>query len=173
MGESQQAISPVMVFEGDRIMQKKSLAARFFSVLLAHGIIVVLAPGIYAYQGPISPTPPTHGRPATAAKAANETYAVVQVGEDIKVVSSSEKATLKKKADEDYKADLKKYNEDKKGKNNHDTSASKKPDKKDYDIKVLKASFKTQEEAQKFADEKIKEREKGGTKKTTAANENW
>lgn len=160
-----------MLFEGDRIMTKKWLAG----VAFLGAILFAVSVGDAAYQGGgvLQPTPPAHGRPAAAGpKQPNETYAVVQVGEDIKVVSNSEKATLKKRADDDYKADLKKYNDDKKNKNNHDASTSKKPDKKDYEVKILKANIKTQDEAQKFADEKNKERDKGGAKKTSAAN-NW
>jgi hypothetical protein len=149
----------------------------FFSPVLVFGILLVLSKSSQAYQTQHSPaTSPADRTPAnakTAPGAKNETYYVVQIGEDIKVVSSSEKTNLTKRADEDYKLDLKKYNDAKKDKNNHDANTLKKPDKiKDYTVKILKANFKTQDEAQKFADDKIKERDKGTTKKTTNTN-NW
>ena len=152
-------------------MTKKWLMTCFFSPVIFFGILLVLSKSAQAYQphgGAIAPadrTPP-HAKPAPGAK--NETYSVVQIGEDIRVVTSTEKTNLTKKALDDYKADYKKYQDAKKDKKNADANSLKMPDKKDYTVKVLKASFKTQDEAQKFADDKIKERDKDkGTKKTT------
>lgn len=150
----------------------------FFLPVLVICILLVLSESSRAYQAqhPLATSPadrtPVHAKTAPGAKTANETYSVIQIGEDIKVVSNSEKISLTKRADEDYKSDLKKYNDAKKDKNNHDANTLKKPDKKDYTVKILKANLKTQDEAQKFADDKIKERDKGNSKKTTNTN-NW
>ncbi len=154
-------------------MTKKWQTIRFFSPLVVFGVYLALSQSALAYQHPGQQPPPTsaHGRTAPGAKA-NETYCVIQIGEDIKVASSSETNNLKKKAKDDFKADLKKYNDDKKDKKNHDANL-KKPEEKDYVVKVLKLGFKAQEDAQKFADDKIKERDKGPEKKTTASNNNW
>ena len=151
-------------------MTNKWLRTCFFSPVLVFGILLVLSESSLALQPPRgSGTLPTDRAPANARTppvAKNESYSVIQIGEDIKVVSSSDKIKLTKQADDDYKKALKNYQDAKKDKNNHDP----KPDKKDYTLKVLKASFKTQDDAQKFADDKIKERDKGKDKKTTAGN---
>lgn len=109
---------------------------------------------------------------AKTGKSANETYIVIQIGEEISVIAGTDKNSTQKKYDESYKRDLKNYQDTKKDKNNHDPNTLKKPDKKDYTIKVLKGNFKTQEDAQKFADEKIKERDKDG-KKTGDDGKKW
>ncbi len=157
-------------------MTKKWRTTFSFLPLVVFSILLVPSKSTLAYQPPHGPgTLPAdhaagHAKGAPGAKTANEPYAVIQIGEDIKVVANSEKINLTKKADEDYKSDLKRYNDAKKDKSNHDANTLKKPDKKDYTVKVLKAGFKTQEDAQKFADDKIKEREKGNAKKTTTGN---
>ena len=151
-------------------MTNKWLTTCFFSPVLVFGILLVLSESSQAYQTQHSPaTSPAERTPAHA-KTANETYCVIQIGEDIKVVTSSEKTSLTKQADEDLKKALKNYQDAKKDKNNHDANTLKKPDKKDYTVKLLKANFKTQDEAQKFADDKIKKRDKGNAKKTTTGN---
>jgi hypothetical protein len=143
--------------------------------LLVSGILIAFSSITLAYQ------PPSYGGVGNArmpnaagpgARVANETYSVVQIGDEIKVVSASEKKTLIKKLEDDYKLDTKKYADAKKDKKNADANSLKKPDKKDYTIKVLKANFKTQEDAQKFADDKIKERDKGA-KKSTDNSKKW
>jgi hypothetical protein len=156
-------------------MTKKCLASCFLSPVLVFGIFLILSNNSQAYQAQRVPaTSPAdrtqaHAKTTTAANK-NESYSVVQIGEDIKVITSTEKTTLTKKAEDDYKKDLKNYQDAKKDKNNHEANALKKPDHKDYTVKILKANFKTQDDAQKFADDKIKERDKGATKKTTAGN---
>jgi hypothetical protein len=120
-------------------------------------------------RGP-GPAQPDRGTARTkTGKTGNETYSVIQVSEDVKVISSMDKATMQKKYDDDYKQDLKKYNEAKKDKKNTDAATLKKPDKlKDYTVKMLKGGFKTQEDAQKYADDKIQERDKGSKKPADA-----
>ncbi|MGD0518728.1 MAG: hypothetical protein ABSA26_14430 [Thermoguttaceae bacterium] len=152
-------------------MTNKWQRTYFLSSLVIFSILA-LSKSSWAYQTHGGGTQtPVHAKAAAGDKNAKETYAVIQVGEDIRVISTSEKAGLQKKYDEEYKQDLKKYQEAKKDKNNHDAN-TKKPDKKDYTIKVLKGSFKTQEDAQKFADDKIKERDKGA-KKSTDESKKW
>ena len=164
------------IFQGKQIMTNKWLTTCFISLVFVIGIFLALSESSQAYQYQHSPATspadrtPAHAKTAPAAKTANETYSVIQIGEDIKVVTNSEKTSITKKADEDYKSDMKKYNDARKDKKNADANSLKKPDKKDYTVKVLKASFKTQDDAQKFADDKIKERDKGSAKKTTAGN---
>jgi hypothetical protein len=156
-------------------MINKWLTTCFFSPVLVFGILLVLSNSSQAYQNQHSPaTSPADRTPAntrTAPAAKNETYSVIQYREDIRVIASSKKTETTKNADADYKSALSKYQDAKKDKNNHDP----KPDKKEYIVKVLKAGFKTQEDAQKFADDKIKEREECNTKKTTNTNNtnNW
>ncbi|MGA2798387.1 MAG: hypothetical protein ABSE63_12465 [Thermoguttaceae bacterium] len=148
----------------------------FFSPVLVFGILLVLSKSSQADQPPHGPGTSPADRASASTKttpgAKNETYYVVQIGEDIKVVTNTEKTSIKKKSEDDYKSDLKKYNDAKKDKKNADANSLKKPDRKDYDVKVFPKTFKTQDEAQKFADDKIKERDKGNAKKTTNTN-NW
>jgi hypothetical protein len=154
-------------------MTKKWRTTFYISPLLVSGILIAFSSSSLAYQPPA-----THGNTrmpnaaAPGARVANETYSVVQIGEEIKVVSASEKKTLIKKLEDDYKLDTKKYTDAKKDKKNADANSLKKPDKKDYTIKILKANFKTQDEAQKFADDKIAERDKGA-KKSTDESKKW
>jgi hypothetical protein len=155
-------------------MTNRWLMTCFFSPVIVFCTLLVLSDSSLAYQPPHGPgaSSTDHATPNTKTTplAKNESYSVIQIGEDIKVVSSSEKIKLTKQTDEDYKSDLKKYNDAKKDKKNPDANSLKKPDKKDYTVKVLKSAFKTQEDAQKFADDKIKDRDKGSAKKTTAGN---
>jgi hypothetical protein len=99
-----------------------------------------------------------------------ELYAVISINDEIKVVSKLEVKNEQKKLDEEFKQELKRYQDDKKDSKNHDSSSLKKPDKKDFTLKTLKATFKTREEAQKYADDVIQKKSKSGTKKTTANN---
>jgi hypothetical protein len=145
----------------------------FFSPVLVLGILLVISESSQAFQTQRSPaTSPADRTPAntkTAPVAKNETYSVIEYREEISVLANSKKTEYKKKADADYQSDLQKYNDARKDKKNADASSQKKPEKKDYVVKVLKAGFKTQDEAQKFADDKIKEQnDKGNAKKTTA-----
>jgi hypothetical protein len=157
-------------------MTRKWSMTCFFSPVLVFGILLVISESSQAFQTQHCTTTSPADRTSAHAKAApvakNETYSVIQIGEDIKVVTTSEKTSLTKKAQDDYKTDLKKYQDAKKDKKNTDANSLKMPDKKDYTVKVLKASFKTQDDAQKFADDKINERDKGNAKKPTSAN-NW
>jgi hypothetical protein len=97
----------------------------------------------------------------------NETYAVVSVGDELRTISKATFNTLKKQVEDEYKQDLKRYQDSKKDKNNRDANTSK-PVKKT--VKLIKSTFKTQEEAEKYIEEKLRERGKSGGKKTPA---NW
>jgi hypothetical protein len=150
----------------------------FISLLVAFGVFFVFSNTSLAYQQPPAThavTPNTRTPAATqAAKAAKETYSVVLVGDEIRVVSTTEKLNLTKKLKDDYKQDLKKYTEAKKDKKNPDASSLKKPEEKDYAVKTLsKSPYKSQEDAQKFADEEIQKRSKGGKKTASNKNNNW
>jgi hypothetical protein len=117
-------------------------------------------PGAFGQSGHLHATAANPG--AAGSKSAPETYEVVEIGTEIRVVSKSGLNALKKQYDDSYKSDTKKYLDAKK--TSHDANGMKKPDKKDYTVKPLKSNFKTQEEAQKFANDKIEEREQGGKK---------
>jgi hypothetical protein len=153
-------------------MTNRWLTTFFFSPVLVFGALLVLSESSLAYQPPHSPaTSPAdrasaNTKTAPGAKTANETYCVIQIVDEIIPVTNSEKAKRIKQEEDNYKSASKKYQDAKKDKNNHDP----KPDKKDYTVKVLKAGFKTKDDAQKFADDKIQERDKGKDKKTTAGN---
>ena len=84
-----------------------------------------------------------------------EVYAVIQVGEKIKVVLGTQVASEKKKAVEDYKQDLKDFQDSMKeaGKNKVDIS---KPVQKQ--VKVLKTSCKNKGEANSFAQKFLQEK---------------
>jgi hypothetical protein len=97
----------------------------------------------------------------------NETYAVVSVGDELRAVIKSGLNTLKKQVEDEYKQDLKLYQDSKKNKNNHDANTSK-PVKKT--VKLIKSNFKTMEEAEKYIEDKMRERSKSGGKKPAA---NW
>jgi hypothetical protein len=116
-----------------------------------------------AVRSPVSNSRTTAGT-SRSARGANETYAVIEIGDDIQAVLKSEINSLKKHIDEEYKKEMKEYQVAKKGKDNHSANMSK-PVKKV--VKILKSSFKTKEEALKFVEG---EKEKGRGKKTTSHN---
>ncbi len=145
------------------------------SGLIALSILLALPNSSRAYQ---LTTPNRTGNMKQAipgAHKANETYDVVLVGNDvagydIQVVAKSGLNTLKKKLEDEYKQDVKQYQDAKKDKNHRDLNLPK-PVKKT--IKTLKSNFKSLAEAQKFADEKIQERDKGDAKKTHQTSNKW
>lgn len=162
-------------------MRKSWVTSCIISPLVVFGIFIVMSNNTLAYQQPAphgggSPTP-GHGAlnnrtlnaTPPASKAVAETYAVVAVGEDIKVFSKTDLKSLPKQLDEDYKLEMKKYQDAKKDKNNRGVNTPKPVKKTVHSI----SQFKTKEEAQKFADEEIQKRDKGGVKKTTSVTNNW
>jgi hypothetical protein len=94
------------------------------------------------------------GNAAPAKRAAapkTETYSVIQVGEDIKVIKKSDLAALKKSNAEDYKRAMKEYNDAKKeAAKSKDKAADKTAIEKPVKQKIVdlaKKSFKTDQEA--------------------------
>jgi hypothetical protein len=126
---------------------------RLISLVAVFGILVILASNLQAYQTTTHKTTgtstrdPVHSPPAT--HKTSETYAVVSVGDEIQVVPKSSINTLKKQLKDEYSQELKAYQQDKKGKN---SSNLKKPVEKKF--AVINSTFKTQEDAQKWADDK-------------------
>jgi hypothetical protein len=91
---------------------------------------------------------------AKTGKTAPEVFAVVQIGDEIKVIRNADILTETKKVTEDYKRDMKKWQEDKKS----DPKAEK---PKKLTLKVLKRSIKTKEEADEFCT-KMQDKQGGG-----------
>ncbi len=86
-----------------------------------------------------------------AATPKTETYAVVQIGEDVKVIRKSELATLKKSNAEEYKRAMKEYKDAKKEAAKSKDKATDKPAlEKPVQRKIVdvaKKTFKTEQEA--------------------------
>jgi hypothetical protein len=141
---------------------------RLFCLAIVFGAYYVLPITALSYQPPnqrngtTSNRAPVSNRTAAApgAHTISETYDVVSVGDDIQVVSKSGLITLKKQIKDEYAQELKQYQLDKKDKNR---SNLKKPIEKKFT--TLKPNFKNQEDAQKWAEDKIKERDKASQKK--------
>jgi hypothetical protein len=95
------------------------------------------------------------GKPAATK---TETYSVVQVGDEIKVVKKSEMMTFQKGLADAYKQEMKTYNEAKK-------EASKKKEKLDMPkpvkptVKTLKPSLKSQQEAEDWCEKFVQKKE--------------
>ncbi len=78
-----------------------------------------------------------------------ETYSVIQIGDEMKVIKKSELAALKKSAAEDYKRAMKEYKETKKEAAKNKDKATDKPalEKPVQQKIVIKKTFKTEQEA--------------------------
>ncbi len=163
-------------------MTKNRWTMFFISLLIVFGLLLALPNCSLAYQNQkpapryAGTLPLTRGaqiNPNAAAPGThkNEIYDVVSEGEDIKAIRHADLNTERKTLEDGYKEEMKKYQAAKKDKNNHDASTLKMPSKKDYTLKILKSSFKTQEEAQKYVEELL-DKKKGGGKKTIANNKN-
>lgn len=88
-------------------------------------------------------------RAAATATPKAETYSVVQIGDDIKVVKKSELAALKKSNTEEYKKAVKEYNAAKKEaakSKDKDKPALEKPVKRKI-VDLAKKTFKTEQDA--------------------------
>jgi hypothetical protein len=170
-------------------MRKNHLTSYLISPLVVFGLLAAWSNSALAYQTPAprASTGTTPNRVAQNTKTPNtavpparkstETYDVVSVGNDtdgfdFQVVSKSGLKAFKKKIDDDYLNAMKEYNAAKKNKNNQNAGTLKPPVKKVIKS-IPSATFKTEEEAKKFAEEKKKERDKGSAKKTSTANTNW
>ena len=100
--------------------------------------------------------------PKTSTK--TETYAVIQIGEEIKVVPGSQLASEKKRVAEDYKREMKAYQDSKKeaGKGKDKVEIPKPVQKK---VKVLKSSCKNQKEAIEYREKLLQDKDEPKTKK--------
>jgi hypothetical protein len=104
----------------------------------------------------------TKPAPKTTTKA--ETYAVIQIGEEIKVVPGSQLASEKKRVAEDYKREMKAYQDSKKeaGKGKDKVEIPKPVQKK---VKVLKSSCKSEKEAIEYRDKLLQDKDEPKPKK--------
>ncbi len=98
-----------------------------------------------------------------------ETYSVVQIGDEAKVVKKSELVGLRKTAAEDYKRAVKDYNTAKKEatkSKDKDKSAPEKPVKRKI-VDLAKKTFKTEQEANTWLDNYLQEPKKDDSKSKT------
>jgi len=137
--------------------------ARFVTVL-AGAIVACMVMASASFAAP----------PRSAGKAATpkvETYSVVQIGDEAKVVKKSELASLRKTAAEDYKRAVKDYNTAKKEAakskdKDKDKSAPEKPVKRKI-VDLAKKTFKTEQEAGTWLDNYLQEPKKDDSKSKT------
>ena len=110
----------------------------------------------------------THSNKTSSAKP--EMYAVVKIGEEIKVVKKSEVAGLRKTIAEDHKRDMKAYLAAKKeaGKNKEKSDLPRPVLQK---MTILKNAFKTEQEANTWADNYMQKRK--DEPKTAKKAGNW
>ena len=113
-------------------------------------------------------TPAKRTDKAQGAAAKNETFSVVQVGDEVQVIKKSELTNLKKTTADEDKRRRKQYDDAKKEavKNKDHADPGKAPVKRL--VKLLRSSFKTEQEATDWAtDWKAKNgTDKAGTSKT-------
>ncbi len=97
--------------------------------------------------------------PGKAASPKTERYAVVQIGDETRVVRQSELSSLQKSVEETYRRDLKAYQEAKKtaGKNKDTADGFAKPVKNT--VKALKKSLKSMEDAEAWREKFLEEKE--------------
>jgi hypothetical protein len=101
------------------------------------------------------------GRPAVKS---NENLCIVEVGKELQIVSKPKGVNeLKKQVKEKFAAAKKAYNDAKKDKNNKGVKIEE-PKEKDYMVKEVKSSLKSQEEAQKALDKLVADRNKSSSK---------
>jgi len=100
-----------------------------------------------------------------------ETYAVVQIGDEAKVVKKSELVTLRKTATEDYKRAVKDYGTAKKeAAKSKDKDKDKTPLEKPVKRKIVdlaKKTFKTEQEAGTWLDNYLQDPKKDDAKSKT------
>jgi hypothetical protein len=110
------------------------------------------------------------GRPGakgTGSKA--ELYAVVQIGDEIKVISKSEVNAEKDRLRKQFTQDKKTYEDAKKeAAKNKEKFDEPKPESRNYTLRVLKSSCKTEQEANDYRDKRLQEEESKPSKKTAA-----
>jgi hypothetical protein len=117
--------------------------------LLVSAIAIASVLILIAAESP-SLAAPRVAAPRSAAPTKTETFDVVKIGDEVKVIKKSELVGLRKSTAEEDKKDLKTYQDAKKelskSKDKDKSAMPKKPVKRT--VLVLKASFKTQEEAE-------------------------
>ncbi len=110
--------------------------------------------------------------PARNKKQKPQTYAVVRIGNELKVMASSSLKQERKSLAKKYKDDMQKYKDAKKdaaedkdaAKGADHGAALKMPERSQYHLMVLKSSIKTQGEADTFVDKYIEEHPDQGLK---------
>jgi predicted transcriptional regulator len=142
------------------------MRSRLAPVIAIVSIIILGVAGATAFA-----TSQRHAPPNKAGSAKAETYDVVKIGDDVKVIKKSELAGLKKSTADEDKRLLKEYQDSKKGtgKSKDASGTVKKPVKRS--VLVLKASLKTDQEAQDWLTKYLKDK-KGGSKTAKGAS-NW
>jgi hypothetical protein len=112
-------------------------------------LFAAMAPAFVSAQEPAKQPPAaTKQEPAKTTPAKTSTWDVVKVGEDIKVMESTETAATKKKIDAEFDAAIKKYNDAKKAaEDGGKTFDGKMPTKQS--VTVLAASLKSKDDANK------------------------
>jgi len=108
---------------------------------------------------------------APAQKAAKvDLFAVVQIGEEIKVVRKSELTSLPKTVAEEDKKRQKAYEDSKKGKGaGKDVDQYQMPKPVKRSVRILKNSLKTEQDAREWKEKFLEEREGTKTSKKTDA----
>jgi hypothetical protein len=113
-----------------------------FAVLLAMSVPAAAQPR----------TPRSTPRPSTSS---NQTYIVIQIGDDYKVIESSRLKDEEKDVKKKYQDEMKRWADEKKT----DPKAER---PKKVTIKKYPTTFKTQEGAQKYRDQLLEKNDKGG-----------
>ena len=135
----------------------KSLTALMISAVCA---ILVSAAGTSSLAA--IPSRPAPG----AAKA--DLYDVVKIGDDLKVIKKSELVGLKKSTADENKKDLKAYQDAKRSATKSKDKSAMPPKPVKRSVVVLKASLKSDAEAEAWLDKYLKDK-KGGLKAGNAA----
>ena len=142
------------------------------SVIAFASILILLAAGSpsgAAYQRPSSPRSPS---PSRGAPTQPETFDVIKIGDDFKVIRHSELAGLKKSTADDYKKDMKAYQDAKKelakSKDKDKSAMPTKPVK--HTPQLLKGSLKTQEDADAWLAKHLEEKKDAPKSPKTASN---
>jgi hypothetical protein len=117
----------------------------FLSLVSGAVLMAVLVPPAGASSSP------SHHSSSTKSSSSkpHETYAVIQIGEEYKVISQSQISSEQKRVADKYTQDMKSWKDSKK------KDKGEKPEK--LTVKVLKRSLRTQQDAQEYCD-KLKEK---------------
>jgi hypothetical protein len=122
------------------------------NIPVAFSTLVLLSVGVG-----VMPAWSSEHRSTKSASPKNDQYAVVQVGEDFKVIRNSEVRAEEKRVTDQYNDETKKWKEEKKKDPKYDKE---KPVKAKFVI--LRKSIKSQKEAQEYADKLKKDKAEKG-----------